>query len=211
MNSKWKKPRYKKKGVKRPRRRIVRRNATPNYSIITDGLELNIGGTTPTSMRLDTMYSSVLTLDQYVRCTQLAQEFQQYRIKKVDVSIKPAYTNFQAGTDTTTTSQCPEIYYITDKSNTINNSYNANNMRDMGCLPKMFTRLQRHTYAPAVQVVAGVPSIFKSTPWISTEEIKVPHYGAWWIVSGNETTDTNFFYTVDIRVTVEFRLPKVAV
>ena len=209
---------YKRKpAARKPRRarkgRVARkpRNATPNYAIITDGFELNIGGTSPTSLRLDTMYTSTVTLDQFIRAANQSTEFQQYRIKKVDVMMKPAYINFQSPTDTVQTSQCPEIYYITDKSNVINSSYTAQNMRDMGCTPKMFTRLQSHSYAPAVQVVAGAASIFKPTPWISTNEIKVPHYGAWWNVSGNETTDTNYFYTCDIRVTVEFRLPKVNV
>lgn len=116
-----------------------------------------------------------LTLASFTRAQQVAQSYQYYKLKYLELKILPGQDTFTPGS----ASAKPYFYYQVDKGNTLPISLSQNQMRAMGCKPitldekpivirwkpgvSLSTEISTSTGATSAQM-------YRITPWLNCDE-----------------------------------------
>lgn len=166
------------------------------------------------------------------RATQIAQAYQEYRISKVEVTVKAAADTF-VGLDVGTgaSPSIPYLYYMIDKTGTFeSNGTTSQTLKTAGAKPiRLDDRTIKIQWKPAVEIgssdAAGGPApvselaaAYKVSPWLTTNANaatsslpwapnSVDHMG---LVLAAEQPRGPFPTTVasvSVRITYEFRKP----
>lgn len=211
--------RAKGKGPARRGRRAVKN--TPEYA------SLSVRRTGVTG-NVNQMYSLMNTsLDQFQRAVTVAQAYQHYRIKYINVTIKPLYDTFAvqgAGWAK------PKLYYMLDKAGSIPTNINLEGLKQMGAKPRdLDEKPLQIGWRPSVLQVdmtngggagVGQATAYKISPWLSTSNVavaqpwnasSVDHLGVYYYVEAVATgaPPAPLSYFVDVEVQFEFKKPLV--
>lgn len=157
---------------------------------------------------------------QYDRAQTVAQAYQEFRVKYVKFTFRPAADTFTPVPG----NGIPTLYYMIDKTNSIPTAANAGTFLSLGCKPHRLDDKQLEiVWKPSVLVstatAAGVAqaSQYQERPWLSTNAnafnpgaawapSTVDHLGIVFFVTKINPADT-LTYSVDIEVEFEFRKP----
>lgn len=157
-------------------------------------------------------------IDQFPRAIPIASAYQQYRIKRITLKIRPLVDTFTAGAAETV----PQFYYQIDKIRALSPNVGLPSMKTMGCVPRrlddsnLTVSWAPGVLDPASDNAAGNLTFSKTniSPWLNTSDdpfnppvavSSVDHLGCIWHteqlvgVSGN--------YTVECTIDVQFRKP----
>lgn len=199
------------KRIMRPRRGIATNTAAvrENYTLtVPDG---TVG-----------LFSLALSEAVYDRSQQVANVFQEYRVKYVKLTFRPSCDTFTYPGN----GPIPQLYYMMNKAAAITTATTLQTLLDMGAKPKRFddknlvvawkpTALTGGDQFPPASGLEA--SLIKTTPWISTNLFaqnpgavwapsNVQHYGLCFIVTRpNPAVVTN--YNIDVEVVFQFRKP----
>lgn len=200
---------------KRPMMRL-RRGISTNTAAVRENYTLTVPDGTVG------LFSLALSEAQYDRSQQVANVFQEYRVKYIKLTFKPSCDTFAYPGN----GPIPQLYYMVNKAAAITTSTTLQTLLDMGARPKRFddknivvawkpTALTGGDQFPPASGLEA--SLIKTTPWISTNlyaqnpgaawaPSNVQHYGLCFIVTRpNLATVTN--YSVDVEVVFQFRKP----
>jgi len=175
----------KRKGAKKPMRRMRRRNART----VAEKASLSVTRafsllTTNQSYRL---YD--VQLSQYARAVNVAKGYQLYRIKNVKLTVSPLADTFQAGSGTSV----PYIYFQIDRTRNLENIRTATEFKQLGCKPhRLDDKIVAFQYRPSVlnttldnaATAGGVFNQYKVSPWIRCRD-ETGGIGTW----NPDTTD----------------------
>lgn len=168
------------------------------------------------------LFSAALSEIQYNRSQQVAECFQEFRVKYIKLTFRPSCDTFAYPGN----GPIPQLYYMVNKAAAITTSTTLQTLLDMGARPKRFddknivvawkpTALTGGDQFPPASGLEA--SLIKTTPWISTNlyaqnpgaawaPSNVQHYGLCFIVTRpNPTVATN--YNVDVEIVFQFRKP----
>jgi len=161
-----------------------------------------------------------LSQAQFDRAQTVAQAYQEFRIKYIKLTFRPAADTFTPVPG----NSIPTLYYMIDKTNSIPNNANAGTFLSLGCKPlRMDDKQIKIAWKPAVLVstatAAGVAqaSQYQERPWLSTNAnafnpaavwapSNVDHLGLVFFVTKINPAD-NLDYTVDFEFVFQFRKP----
>lgn len=171
---------------------------------------------------MNTIYTDYsCALFQHERAREVAQAYQEYRIKLVEYKFKPLSDTYAPVNNI----KVPYLYYLIDKARANNGLQTLDGFKQAGCKPLRFDdRTLTVKYKPAVLVdtydanmSGGIPSRKLVSPWLSTNDnnVAVPgsasfspsqvdHNGIRWIVDGSLDNPT---YEIERIVHIEFRKP----
>jgi len=158
------------------------------------------------------------------RAVQVAQAYQEFRIRRITVVYKAGADTFvlnPAGT----LAAAPQLYYIVDKKAAVPSNFTIDTLTQMGATPKRFDdNLRKISWAPAVlQSSLTDPAALSTSvaaaqisPWLPTNgspgqtafvASDVDHLGLSWMafVPGGAAA---VGYDVDVIVDVEYRKPR---
>lgn len=170
----------------------------------------------------NTMYSADTTdLASFDRAVQVAKAYQHYRIKKITLTLKPSYDTFQQGAAGAAGSR-PNIYYMIDKSGSIPNNPNLEQLKQMGAKPRRFDEKPFViSWRPSVldvaqQAAGGVfqSAQYKISPWLSTSAnpmgavfaaSTIDHLGVYWFVE--QLFGGGVQYGAELEVQFQFKKP----
>lgn len=214
------------KYVRRPARKYVRRagrrSGVPEYascSVARTLVATGGGNFVP-----NTLYTErSIALADFDRASAIAQGYQYFRIKSVKFTFKTFADSYVAGTST---QGRPNLYWLIDKGSITPTNVSLENMKEMGCRPKVCdNRPTSITFRPGVSVdVQNNVSPFSVanktliSPWLMTNQSAgsasawtastISHQGLYWVMEqfqgGNQGT-----YFVDIEVQFQFKKPLV--
>lgn len=202
---------YKKRAMRmRPRRAITTNTASvkENYGLaVPDG---NV-----------TFFRNIQLADIiYDRAQQVAQAYQEYRIKYVKITFIPNADTFPAVAGNV----IPQLYFMIDKTNALPTNADAGTFYSMGCRPRrMDDKNLVYAWKPSALVANFVgPNVttaseLKIRPWLSTNAnsgagagvwapSSVDHMGCAFYVTKINPND-NLQYNVDVEVVFQFRKP----
>lgn len=155
------------------------------------------------------MYSLMnTTLAQFDRAVNVSKAYQFYRIKKIKLTYLFPYDTFQAGVGG---SSRPNMFFMLDKSGSINPLVTLAGLKQMGARPKAVdnkpTSIQ---WTPTVltedqTLVGALPAQYKISPWLSTSVPNVTHLGVYWYLDQLFAGGTQ--YQVECEVQFEFKKP----
>lgn len=159
----------------------------------------------------------------YDRAQKIAKEFQEFRIKWIQLRFQFPFNNYQPGVNTR-----PYWYIFQDPRNVWSPGFTEQQLLDVGMKARqtpngMFVM----TYKPTVNfnsaelVLGNVqpgPSYARKSPWLPTNAVAIApqnpwspnllrHYGVKWKISGNVPSGTQANGTVWARVCFQFRRP----
>lgn len=170
-----------------------------------------------------------LNLSQFDRLAQIAEAYQFYRVKMIEMKFKPYQDTFFSGnTPGNSPGTVPYFHYLIDTGESLNcNSFEQ--LRDAGAKPNRFDdKTITVRWAPRINTAiagdsSGVPitvyAASKTSPWLPTNfaagadplawnASKVPHkgiqYGVWASVPGAVAS-----FGTEVTVYMEFRKPSV--
>lgn len=167
-----------KKSMKKraPRRRVVRRRRAPVRKYLRGGhvKEYASAQYTTTALALKPAQAMSNGIYQFYnfslaaaadRIQLIAQNYQEYRIKRITWDAKGYFDTFQAAV-TATTPTVPHLYWRVDKSGTYSASSTLNTLKSSGCKPiRLDDKLIRKSFKPSVmQAVASAPGAESATP-----------------------------------------------
>lgn len=161
------------------------------------------------------------------RAIQIAQAYQEYRISKIEVRVKPNQDTYSIGT-TTARSSVPYLYYIIDKTGSLfYQNVNFNSLRDAGAKPiRMDDKTRTITFKPAVlqqgfdAATGNAPwSTYKISPWLTTNANNMSatnpwapnstdHLGLCLGLEQEETSAGVASFDLDFVVHFQFRKPR---
>lgn len=157
-------------------------------------------------------------IDQFPRAGIIAAAYQQYRIKRVTLTIRPLVDTFAAGA----AQSVPQLYHMIDKIRALSALVGLPSMKNMGAVPRRLDdKNLTISWAPAVLDAAtdngaGAITMAKAnvSPWLNTTDnpfavpvvvSSVDHLGVIWQVEQLVGNSGNF--TVDCTIDVQFRKP----
>lgn len=215
-NSKGKKtaPRKGRKGGKKSSVKNV-----AEYAGLSETRTMSVQGGFMTNQLYYLMNTS---LEQFTRASQVAQAYQHYRIKYIELRIKPTYDTFATGGTTKF-----HLYHMIDKAGSIPTNISLEGLKMMGAKPRS---LDENTlkigWRPSVledTLTAGgaVPtsqgSRYQISPWLNTNATSVntpwtpstvDHLGVYWYINQIAGADTP--YEVEVEVQFQFKKPLIA-
>jgi len=162
-------------------------------------------------------------LQNFKRASQVASNYQQYRITGVTWRFTPRFDTFPATSDASLAYSVPYLYYMIDRVGAIRDSVNLSQLQSMGAKPHRFDdKTIVVKYKPGVLTVTGtgqtaIPTANRYTisPWLNTMEQEsanntvisdVDHYGIWWVLDTKSLPgDGAYEYDIDIEVNFQFR------
>lgn len=181
------------------RRRSVKKFGQSDYARVTHVLqnELEItatgNGTSATPSQSYGLYT--FALSNSPRAVQIAAGYQEYRISRVEVIVKPnADTYESAGVSTGASPGVPYLLYMIDKTGTLDNAgTNSLTLKQAGAKPiRMEEKGITIRFRPAVQVgssdqgsppgpapIAELSALYRTSPWITTNANSVTPGGSW--------------------------------
>lgn len=157
-------------------------------------------------------------IDQFPRAIPIASAYQQYRIKRITLKIRPLVDTFTAGAAETV----PQFYYQIDKIRALSQAVGLPQMKTMGCVPRRLDDKNLIvSWAPGVldaatDNAAGGLTFAKTniSPWLNTTDnpfvlppvvSTVDHLGIIWHTEQLVGASGN--YTVECTIDVQFRKP----
>lgn len=157
------------------------------------------------------------------RAVQVAQAYQEYRIKRITLAFKPLFDTFTAGGVNVSV---PYLYYMVDKRLAVPFNFTVDTLKSMGATPKRFDdKTIVAKYAPAVlqSAITDPGSLTTAlaaatiSPWLPTSSAPsqigtyvpsdVDHTGIVWQLYQPGTVPV-MYYDIDIMVDYEFRKPR---
>lgn len=170
---------------------------------------------------MDTVYWDYsCSLFQHERAREVAQAYQEYKIKLIEYKFKPLSDTYTPGAGVV-----PYLYYLIDKARSNNGLLTIDGFKQAGCKPiRLDDRTVTIKYKPAVLVdsydsatAGGLPVRKLVSPWLSTNDYnvqnpssgsfspsQVDHNGIRWLVDG---TSSEYQYSIERIVHIEFRKP----
>lgn len=170
-------------------------------------------------------YSLMATqLVDYNRASEIAANFQSYRIKKVTLTIKPSYDSFIAAAGAVSK---PNLFYMIDKQGALPANVNLAGLKSAGAKPHALDEKPISiSWAPSVleAVMYGAVGVgqltaskYKVSPWLSCNSLPLggggafiasglDHLGIYWYVDALVNT-VGMQYTVEVEVQFEFKKP----
>lgn len=157
-----------------------------------------------------TMYEfTQCSLNTFLRASTIARGYQHYRIKKITLTLKPAYDTYQSAVGG---SSRPQMYYIIDKSGSVPVGVTLEGLKQMGAKPRSFDdKPMSILWRPSVlqdtqnNALAGEASAYKISPWLSTVNNDINHYGIWWYAE--QLFNPGSQYNAEVEVQFEFKKP----
>lgn len=164
-----------------------------------------------------------VSLDLFKRASQIAANFQQYRITGVKLRFTPRFDTFPANANAATAYSIPYLYYLIDRVGAIRDSVSLNELRSMGARPHRFDdKTIVVSYKPGVKVAVSAanttavsPQRYIMSPWLSTQALEpseapqvsdTDHFGIWWCLDAKSIEgDGAYEYDVDVEVNFQFR------
>jgi len=164
-----------------------------------------------------------LNLSMFKRASQVAANFQQYRISGVKLRFTPRFDTFPANADAATAYSIPYFYYMIDRIGAIRNSVSLDQLRSMGAKPHRFDdKTITVNYKPGVLTAVSTlnttgisPTRYTISPWLNTmlslpddpaAPSEVDHLGIWWCLDTKSIQgDGAYEYDVDVEVNFQFR------
>lgn len=160
----------------------------------------------------------------YERASTIAQAYQFFRIKYVKYTFISRYNTYQASTNETTAFPMPQLYSMVDKSGALPTNTSIQQLKDMGCRPRKFTRNLIAVYKPGVSIATGVDNnaltlnnSFKVSPWLMTNKAPeqagwavndTDHKGLYWFMeTAGLPGDGTYEYDAEVEVVFEFKKP----
>lgn len=169
---------------------------------------------------------SLITLAQFKRASNLAQNFQQYRITKVKYTFKPLFDTFTATTSAGAEITVPYFHYMIDKTGSIPDSATIDTLRAMGAKPRRFDDKSITVQWSPSYVISSTDSLNATSdplvkpyisPWLNTNDTPdtanwtcsaSPHFGLWYVLdAGTLPGDGQYEYNVSVEIQVQFRKP----
>lgn len=166
------------------------------------------------------------------RAVQVAQGYQEYRIARVDVELKPCADSFIAENVASGSSvSLPYLYYMIDKTGAFeSNGTNSQTLKAAGAKPiRLDDKTIKISWKPAVQIgssdTAGGPApvlelaaAYKISPWLTTNANaatgsavwapnSVDHMGLVFAVEQPRGPFPTTVASMTVRITYEFRKP----
>lgn len=208
-----------KKAGRRPRRVFKKSNVQMAHLTQTLQLGDDVTGTINTINNIN--------LAQFDRATLVAQAYQFYRIKLVEIKWKPYYDTFANPDPTQPSGSVPYLYWLIDKGDTLDPS-SFNMMRDSGSKPIRFDektitvrwRPSVLQYSLSSTDLTTAPSfnVSRTSPWLSTNLAAgssptswtvsdLRHNGIAYGVEQNITGTPGFAYGAELTVHFEFKKP----
>ena len=166
------------KGPGRLKRRFVRRAGSKNtveYASMSEARTMSAPGPAPFNTK--TLYSLMDTsLSQFTRAQQVAQAYQHYRIKYIQLKIRSSFDTYAV--NPTTPIGKPYLYYLIDKAGAIPTNVSLEGLKMAGAKPRA---LDEQTlligWRPSVleaSMTAGGPALsaqgakYTMSPWLNT-------------------------------------------
>lgn len=220
--------RYKRKGVRKPRRRVPRNPnglnalARSNYCRLSESRQISASNYLITN----TMYviSAALSPGAFLtsaspRALEVAKNFQEFRIRRFMVRVKPFYDTF---TNTSATSGAPQLYMYANRDGDAPNGILG--LLQQGINPRTLATDKNYTLSvrPSVVVQGELgANIIKYSPWLNTNKVNeptgsfvpnaTPHYG---VVLFAKLCDTSGgaapliqYADLEVEIEYEFRRP----
>lgn len=157
------------------------------------------------------------------RAVQVAQAYQDYRIKRITLAFKPLFDTFTAGSPNVSV---PYLYYMVDKRLAVPFNFTIDTLKSMGATPKRFDdKTIVAKYAPAVLQssitdpgsLTTALAVANISPWLPTSNAPssigtyipsdVDHTGIVWQLYQAGSVPV-MYYDIDIMVDFEFRKPR---
>lgn len=159
-----------------------------------------------------------IALDQFARAIPVSTAYQQYRIKRVTMKIRPQVDTFAAGGGQT----IPQLYYQIDKPQALSALVGLPSLKAMGCVPKRLDDKNiTISWSPSVLDAAtdnmaggGTFAKYNVAPWLNTTDnpfavpavvSSVDHKGITWAVE--QMVGASGSYTIELVVDIQFRKP----
>lgn len=203
------------KAMRKPRRRL---DTPDRASLQVTQASFEINGST-----MYRMGNFALTNNN--RATTVAQAYQQFRIKRVDIRFTPYYDTYGASG----AFGVPKLYYMIDKPRAIPQNADVNTLKRMGATPHRFDdKTIRASFAPAILIdtsdngSTNAPAIsyagkIMTSPWlpcnanVSNLTVYQPnsadHGGIVFVVDGYGLGQSVKVGTVEITISYEFKKP----
>lgn len=209
--------------VRRPRRvhRAIRN--TPEYASLSCRATLTAPG--GGNFNVNQMYNLMNTsLGQFTRAINVAQAYQHYRIKYINITLKSPYDTYALqGVGWAK----PKLYYMIDKAGAIPTNVNLEGLKQMGAKPRDLDEKSLHiAWRPSILQVdmtagggagVGQATQYKISPWLSTSNVavaqpwnasSVDHLGVYWYVEAVATgAPQQLQYLCEVEVQFEFKKP----
>lgn len=219
------KKQYRKKRAAPKRRQAPRRRMAKRSGNVAEYASLSVKRSYTTG-ESNQLYSLMNTqLSQFQRAVQVAKAYQFYRIKRIAMTFKPQMDTFANNTGIGYTK--PYLYYMIDKSGSLQSNVTLETLKQMGARPKVldekpvivsWTPSVLDFAATNVAAAQGFPNKYMLSPWLTTNErgltttwnaSEVDHLGIYYIavsalIGGSPPTVK---YDVEIEVQFEFKKP----
>lgn len=208
-----------KKGVRKGRKAKKNVKNVSEYASLSETRSYEPSGGFLTNQRYSLMNTS---LEQFTRAPIVAQAYQHYRIKYIEVRIKPTYDTFATGGTTKF-----HLYHMIDKAGAIPTNISFEGLKMMGAKPRSLDeKTLKIGWRPSVleqSLTAGgaVPTAqgakYLISPWLNTNATSVgtpwtpstvDHLGVYWYVE--QIAGAASPYQVEIEVQFEFKKPLIS-
>jgi len=207
--------------VARPRRRMAKRvRNVSEYASLSETRSMSVQGGFLTNQLYSLMNTS---LDQFTRAPLVAKAYQHFRIKYIQLRVKPTYDTFATGGTTKF-----HLYFMIDKAGAIPTNITLEGLKQMGAKPvSLDENAVKIGWKPSVlnEVLTaggGAPAAqgaqYKISPWLNTNANSVnpgawvpstvDHLGVYWYINQIAGADTP--YEVEVEVQFEFKKPLIA-
>lgn len=178
------------------------------------------------------MYSFMSTqLAQFDRAIPVASAYQHYKIKRIQVTIKPVFNmygqNYVGPTNFDSMGK-PQLYFLIDKAGALNTSPTLEALKEAGARPfEMSAKGFKITWRPSVLLTTNNGSLsgslaankYQISPWLNTNATpglqpwapsEVSHLGCYWYVESRVNEGSPALvpqFIVDVEVQFQFKKP----
>jgi len=214
---------------RRPAKKQVRRQRktrnVSEYASLSETRTMTTSGGFDANVLYNLMNTS---LSQFTRAPLVAKAYQHYRIKYIQLKIKPTYDTFLTTNDPANVATKHHLYYMIDKAGAIPTNITLEGLKMMGAKPRALDEKTRVIgWRPSVLEVAltqggAAPlnqgSKYTISPWLNTNASSVDvavwapstidHLGVYWYVEQGFGAASP--YEVEVEVQFEFKKPLIA-
>jgi len=168
------------------------------------------------TMNTQTIYNLNTALSTYTRASHVAQMYQEYKITKVTILIKPNLDTYNTGGVVV-----PQLYFLPVRDGSTVFTYT--DFFKNGVKPTTFAKDANHSFSYRPSIIyagegdAGRNTIVKTSPWLNTDFTvgagsfspnPTLHYGASWIaLAAPFATGAVNIASFEVRVNFKFRKP----
>lgn len=207
----------------RPRRKMMRR--TRSVAERASCKEIY----TIDNMSSNTPYKDIeQNLGLYKRASQIAQNYQFFRIKYVKYKFLCRYNTYQATTAEATAFPLPYLHYMVDKAGALPTGTSIAQLKAEGAIPIKFTKDLTVAWKPGVSLTteaanstAQYSTAYKVSPWLMTNlqpgeanwvVNDTDHKGLYWYMeTATLPGDGTYEFDAEVEVFFEFKKPLLTV